>query len=206
MSRNFVAGIRERGIVLITTLMLMIVMTLLVISMMRTSILEERMIGYSRDWNMAFQAAESALRDAEREIKTGARVVGQTGFASGCSTTSGTFGAGLCLQNLCTDTSATGDCLPIWVHLDTVQNDTGWKTGANSGKSVQYGNKTGASAITGVAAQPRYIIEVMAVPDASSLKPPPGMPAQKFLYRATAVGFGANVQTRVMLQGTYRQY
>lgn len=206
MDMNVVSIKQQRGVVLITTLMLMIVITLLVISMMRTSILEERMTGYSRDWNMAFQAAESALRDAEREIKTGARVVGQTGFVSGCSTTTDTYGAGLCLQNLCTDASATGDCLPIWVHLDKVQNDSGWKTGANTGKSIQYGNKTGASAMTGVAAQPRYIIEVMAVPDASSLKPPPGMPAQKYLYRASAVGFGANIQTRVMVQGTYRQY
>lgn len=206
MNKTLAFPSRQRGVVFITTVMLLIVMTLLVISLMRTSILEERMIGYSRDWNMAFQAAETALRDAEREIKTGSRVVGQTGFVSGCSTTSGTFGAGLCLQNLCTDKSATGDCLPIWVHLDKVQNDAGWKTGTNSGKSIQYGAKTGASALPGVAAQPRYIIEVMAVPDASSLKPPPGMPAQKYLYRATAVGFGANIQTRVMLQGTYRQY
>lgn len=198
--------VRQKGVVFITTLMLLIVMTLLVISLIRTSILEERMAGYSRDWNMAFQAAETALRDAEREIKTGSRVVGQTGFVNGCSATTDTFGAGLCLQNLCTDTSATGDCYPIWVHLDKVQNDAGWKTGTNSGKSIQYGAKTGAVAITGVAAQPRYIIEVLSVPDASSLKPPPGMPAQKYLYRATAVGFGANIQTRVMLQGTYRQY
>ena len=164
------------------------------------------MAGYSRDWNLAFQAAESALRDAEREIKTGTRVIGQTGFASGCSASTGANGAGLCLPNLCTDTAATGDCLPIWIDLSKKQGDTGWISGASAGKSIAYGAKTGAVALTGVAAQPRYIIEVLTVPDASSLKPPPGMPAQKYVYRATAVGFGASVKTRVMLQGAYRQY
>lgn len=199
---------RERGMVLVTSLMFLVVLSLLVVSLMRTSIIEERMVGYSRDWNLAFQAAETALRDAEREIKTGSRVVGQTGFVSGCSSSTDTNGAGLCLPNLCTTTTAGSsfDCYPIWIDLDKRQNDSGWKTGANAGKSIAYGAKTGATALGGVAAQPRYIIEVLRVPDASSLKPPPGQPAEKYLYRATAVGFGANLNTRVMLQGTYRQY
>jgi len=196
----------ERGFVLIGAMLFLIVLTLLVISLMRTSILEERMAGYARDWNVAFQAAESALRDAEREIRAGTRIAGQTGFLSGCSSSGDTNGAGLCLPNLCTDTSATGDCVPIWVDLVTKQSDTGWISGASGGKSIVYGDNTEATALDGVEAQPRYIIEVLTVPDASSLKPPPGQPAQKFVYRATAVGFGASVNTRVMLQGTYRQY
>lgn len=203
---------KERGFVLIVGMLFLIVLTVLVLSMMRTSMLEERMAGNNRDWNVAFQAAESALRDAEREIRTGTRIVGITGFEAGCSDSAGSKGEGLCLQNKCTDTSAAGDCLPIWVDLAKKQNDTGWISGADEGKSVKYGAKTGAPEIKRedggqvLAAQPRYIIEVLSVPDASSLKPPPGQTAQKYLYRATAVGFGASINTRVMLQGTYRQY
>ncbi len=202
---------KENGAVLIVGMLFLIVLTLLVISLMRTSILEERMIANARDWNVAFQAAESALRDAEREIATGTRVVGLTGFVSGCSSSTDTRGAGLCLPNLCTNTSASGDCLPIWIDLATKQGDTGWISGASAGKSIAYaaaipGYKAAATPITGVAAQPRYIIEVLSVPDAASLKPPPGQPSQKYVYRATAVGFGASASTRVMLQGTYRQY
>lgn len=196
----------ERGFVLITGMLFLIVLTVLVLSMMRTSMLEERMAGNNRDWNVAFQAAESALRDAEREIRTGTRIVGITGFVTGCSISTSPKGKGLCLQNKCTDTSASGDCLPIWVDLAKKQNDTGWISGAAGGKSLEYGEETGAPPINGVEQQPRYIIEVLSVPDASSLKPPPGQTAQKYLYRATAVGFGASINTRVMLQGTYRQY
>lgn len=199
---------RQRGVIFVTAMLFLVVLSLLVLSIMRTSILEERMAGHSRDWNLAFQAAESALRDAEREIRAGTRIIGKTGFVDKCSSATNTNGAGLCLPNLCTNTTAGAsyDCYPIWIDLDKQQNDTGWKSGANSGKSITYGEKTGATAITGISTPPRYIIEVLSVPDASSLKPPPGMPAEKYLYRATAVGFGANINTRVMLQGTYRQY
>ena len=197
---------KERGFVLIIGMLFLIVLTVLVLSMMRTSMLEERMAGNNRDWNVAFQAAESALRDAEREIRTGTRIVGITGFVAGCSESADSKGKGLCLQNKCTNTDPSGDCLPIWVDLAKKQNDTGWISGADAGKSVKYGEETDAAEIEGVAAQPRYIIEVLSVPDASSLKPPPGQTAQKHLYRATAVGFGASINTRVMLQGTYRQY
>jgi len=202
---------KEGGFILITGMLFLVVLTILVVSLMRTSILEERMIANSRDWNVAFQAAESALRDAEREIRDGTRIVGQTGFVSGCSVAADPRGAGLCLPNLCTNTSSSGDCLPIWIDLDKKQGDTGWRSGAGTGKSIAYaaaisGYKVAGTTLTGVAAQPRYIIEVLTVPDGSSLKPPPGQPAQKYVYRATAVGFGASISTRVMLQGTYRQY
>lgn len=184
----------ERGFVLIAGMSFLVILTILVISLMRTSILEERMAGYSRDWNVAFQAAETALRAGEREVLAGTRVIGDAGFTSGCSST------GLCLPNLCTDTSATGDCLPIWIDLEK-KGDTGWIKGASGGKSVEYSGSTWP----GIAANPRYLIEVLTVPNADSLKKTPGQPEHQYLYRVTAVGFGASVLTRVMLQGTYRQ-
>lgn len=198
---------RQEGIVLITAVMFLIVLSLLVISLVRTGILEERMVGASREWNTAFQAAEAALRDAEREIKTGSRIMGESGFENHCSSTGSPNGAGLCLPNKCieTDTSSTNyDCDPIWVELGSRQNDAGWLTGTGTSKSVQFGSRTGVTALGGVGAQPRYIIEVLTVKDAQ-LKVGPN-PSQKYYYRATAVGFGADVKTRVMLQGTYRQY
>ena len=44
-------------------------MTLLGVSSMSTSNLEEKMSGNSRDREIAFQAAESALREAERIVQ-----------------------------------------------------------------------------------------------------------------------------------------
>ncbi|MBK8524726.1 MAG: hypothetical protein IPL58_11910 [Betaproteobacteria bacterium] len=207
---------REGGVVLVTAVMFLVVLTLLVISMMRTSILEERMAGYSRDWNIAFQAAESALRAAEREVRDGINIVGQTGFVYGCSTSStpGGRGPGLCLPNLCTETNSTNtdfDCWPIWKdlmkHPQTSKRDAGWVDGTSASPRTRPYNYTDSlKTIPDVAAQPRYIIEVLTVPEAASLKPGSGAPSQKFLYRVTAVGFGKSANTRVTLQGNYRQY
>ncbi len=62
---------RQRGIALIMGLMFLVVLTLLGMAAMRGTILEERMAGNARDRDLAFQAAEAALRAAEQQI-TGA--------------------------------------------------------------------------------------------------------------------------------------
>lgn len=60
----------QRGSVLLVSLIMLLVMTLIGISGMRTSLLEERMAGNMRDHDLAFQAAEAALRAAEDYIDT----------------------------------------------------------------------------------------------------------------------------------------
>ena len=55
----------QNGSVLVTSLILLLVMTLLGLSAMQTSLMEETMAGNARDHNLAFQAAEAALRDAD---------------------------------------------------------------------------------------------------------------------------------------------
>lgn len=179
---------RQKGIVLVTAILLLVALTILLISMMRTSIVEERMVGSSRDWNNAFQAAEAALRDAEREIAASTRISGTTGFDASCTN-------GLCLPNTCPSNS---DCSPVWVKLDNL-NDTAWLTGSGtSSTSVAYGTYTPAVSLPGFSAQPRYIVEVLNT-TSKSLKP---SWQARTLYRVTAVGFGLNNSTRVMLQST----
>lgn len=56
---------RESGAALIVALIFLLLMTLLSTSSMRTSTMQERMAGNSRDWNIGFQSAEAALRVAE---------------------------------------------------------------------------------------------------------------------------------------------
>lgn len=60
---------RERGAVLIVSLILLLVMTLLGVSSMSSTTLQERMAGNLRDGNLALQAAESALRDGEEFLE-----------------------------------------------------------------------------------------------------------------------------------------
>lgn len=60
---------KQQGVVLIVSLMLLVVITLLGISGMRNTTLDERMAGNMRDLQLAFYSAESALREAEQQIK-----------------------------------------------------------------------------------------------------------------------------------------
>jgi type IV pilus assembly protein PilX len=56
---------RQSGTALITSLLLLLVLTVLGIVMMRTSVMQERMAGNTRDLNMALQGGEAGLRYGE---------------------------------------------------------------------------------------------------------------------------------------------
>lgn len=63
MSRN--PHHAQRGMVLVASMMILIIITLLGLSAMRSAGLEERMSGNQYDQNYVFEAAEAALREAE---------------------------------------------------------------------------------------------------------------------------------------------
>ncbi len=56
---------RERGVVLIVGLVVLVILSLLAVGSMRSTTLEERMTHNSQDRQIAFQVAEAALREAE---------------------------------------------------------------------------------------------------------------------------------------------
>ena len=67
---------KQAGIALIMSLIFLVLLTLLVVSAMKGSVLQERMAGNTRDRMLAFQAAEAALR-------TGDGSLGNAGLPSG---------------------------------------------------------------------------------------------------------------------------
>lgn len=58
-------GGSQRGISLLVVLVLLLIMTLLGLAILRSTMLEERMAGNMYERSLAFQAAESALREGE---------------------------------------------------------------------------------------------------------------------------------------------
>lgn len=89
----------EHGSVLIIGLLLLLILTLLGLSSMGTTLLQEKMANNMRDQNLAFQAAEAALQDGEQYVIGNAPV----GFNSSCN-------GGLCLP------STTGT--PVWATVN----------------------------------------------------------------------------------------
>lgn len=61
---------RQNGSVLLVSLIMLLLLTLVAVGGMQGTILQERMTGNLRDRDLAFQAAEAALRDAEESLAT----------------------------------------------------------------------------------------------------------------------------------------
>lgn len=60
---------RQKGVALIVSMLMLLILTLMGVSGMMYTMLEEKMSGNQRDRNLAFQAAESALRQGETDLE-----------------------------------------------------------------------------------------------------------------------------------------
>jgi type IV pilus assembly protein PilX len=73
---------RQRGAVMIVSLVFLLVITMLAVGGMQNTLLEEKMAGNASDRNLAFQSTESAVREAEIFIE-GIVSLGNFGNAGG---------------------------------------------------------------------------------------------------------------------------
>lgn len=67
-SRSQAIAVRQRGAILVVSLLLLLVMTVLALTASQSTRLQERMAGNARDLDLAFQAGEAGLRGAEKRI------------------------------------------------------------------------------------------------------------------------------------------
>lgn len=175
---------RQQGIVLMMSLVMLLLLTLLGVSSIQTTSLQHRMARNATDANMAFQAAESALRDAEDYLET---INALTDFDSGVS--------GFYYEK------APGDPLPNW--RDSALVD--WPDEDDPGDGFLESD----TVITGVALQPVYILEHVktVISDADALNldnigQDTGS-GRTQIFRVTARGTGGTAAAQVMIQATY---
>lgn len=83
MYKRIKSGNRQQGMALIIGLVMTLAMTLIGVTAMRTNSMQEKMVGNAHDRNLAFQAAESALRQAESSLIEGLATL--TPFGDGAS-------------------------------------------------------------------------------------------------------------------------
>ncbi len=69
---------RQKGVVLVVALMFMLVMSIVGVTAMQSTIMQERMAGNVRDRNLAFQAAEAALRAGELAVRGNRKIAEET--------------------------------------------------------------------------------------------------------------------------------
>jgi len=160
---------RQKGVSLLAAMIFLIVLSLLAIVSIRGVTMQERMAGNTQDWNLAFQATESTLRDGEADARS-PRVGGGL-FNADCS-----LFAGLCAP------STTG--IPVWQTLSATWVNYGSQTGANNPSVV---SKQGGTATT---TKSRYLIEDLGPVGGSLVVRSYASPRDMRAYRTTAKGFG----------------
>lgn len=193
---------------MVVSLMLLIMVLLLGVSAAQLSLQREKAARSERDRDVAFLAAEDALKDAEHDIDDSSDPVRRAAFATGdgfaaaCGAGAsggadpgdpvGSASAGLRVR-------APAVKKPIWQQVDLSGVEDG------GGCTATHGVFTGAAMPTGEGflpfKKPRYLIERMEChqpgDDASAAAPP------RYCYRVTAIGFGAKPETEVVLQSVY---
>jgi|TARA_Y100000310_G_scaffold268350_3_gene280911 type IV pilus assembly protein PilX len=170
---------RQAGVVLVFCLVMLLLLTMLGLSGVQSTSMQERMARNARDVNLAFQATEAAIRDAEKFLET---VNGVGPFQTANANDNGLY------------LEADFDELPNW-RIDGL-----WE-----GAQVI----TAPTQIPGVAVQPKYIIEYVrtATSDPDTLNIDNiGQDTGGGLvdiYRVTAYGTGGSPTSHVMIQSTY---
>ncbi|MDF1483652.1 PilX N-terminal domain-containing pilus assembly protein [Ramlibacter sp. H39-3-26] len=223
---------RQGGVALIVVLLFLVAIVGVTVWTVRQSMLSEGMARNQLDQEVARQAAEAALRDAERDIRLGTPPPGvactrPAAYRNNAKLIMPAFAAD-CAQGLCYK----ADDAYKTVSWDSASSDASlaepwWPTGKNgqwnddaaskppSGScaftgAVPLGTYTGIKPLPSVSKQPEYLIEVFKRKDvrinaAESMVTSTGENASQWstMYRITARGFGYSQMTQVVLQSIF---
>ncbi|SFE10507.1 pilus assembly PilX family protein [Paracidovorax konjaci] len=193
---------KARGASLIIVMLILIVVSIVGVGGIQIATLAERATRSDRDKQIAWQATEAGLLDAEFDIlglpaSSGSKrdsifklkATDVSKFISGCGNSGNS--RGLCAYNPATK--------PAWLTVD-------FEATGNSASTTPFGTfteRTFPSGSAGIqpAKPPRYIIEPIPDPSYSRTEGPENM---RYIYRVTVMGFGPNPDTQTMLQMIYR--
>ena len=193
---------RMTGASLIMVLIVLTIVSLLGVAGMQISMMSERGARNDRDRQIAWQAAEAALIDAEFDIfgpgnpNPERRKIFSNGtnddayFSEGCGTTGDNIG-------LC---KLVGVGKPVWLTVDFTDTSASAPTtkfGQYTGRTFQFGS-------TGIqpALPPRYVIEPVEDPTGRQGINNSG---KDYIYRVTAMGFGPRKDIQAVIQMIYKK-
>lgn len=193
----------QLGVSLIVTMLMIVIVASLAAASAKFALSGERSAGGDRDRELAFQSAQKALDDGERDVRGGVGTLRSSDFcpslgivgkpASGCASDPTNLGK-------CATSNAGSP--PSWLTVD-------WSSGA-----VPVGTFTGGAVYPtqkGIrswipSTSPRYVIEQVSdrQQDALGGFTDQGLNAA-FLFQVTAIGYGTRPETKVLLQSTIRK-
>lgn len=193
----------QRGASLIMVMLILVIVSILGAAAAQIALMSERGARNDRDLQLATQAAEAALLDAEDDIDSPASSRSASfaegsaiDFVPGCGTSGNQRG-------LCTEVLS-GQ--PVWLTTDL--NDTA--------RTVGFGDftaRTFAAGSQGVQPEqkPRYIVELITSTSGSAVGEEKGLShtnlgkTKGVLYRVTAIGYGPRTEVRAVMQMIFRK-
>lgn len=177
----------QSGSVLIISLLFLLVLTLIGITSMQGTSLEEKMAGNTRGGTLAFQAAEAALRDGETSVMS----IDLYDPPKPCSSAP------------CEVWEVNGPQDPNDPEKYPARETMQWWQGT----AREYGT-AGAQEFTGLATDPRFLIEYLDYDPGGNVVNANDRAHQigPHFYRVTAAGFGPQSTTQRVLQSTVRTW
>jgi type IV pilus assembly protein PilX len=183
----------QRGIVLISSLLLLIVVTIIALSMFRSFGMQEKIAGNMREKQRAFQAAVSAQEYAENWLSTG-------GSTSASVTCNSLLNANLGQGQICNQ--------PLWQMVPNQDVTTvPWLSGGAPVGVVyvpQNLNMTFSTTPTFNPANPSYYSQPTFFIADMGPSADPTIPGE--IYQIDAVGYGGGATTAAVVESTYAVY
>ena len=166
---------QQKGVVLITSLILLLVLTLAISTSLNTVLIEEKVVANQRDRLIAMEAADSALREAEKWITDlkSEPVDSLDGSISGVWST---------------DAPQVADPSKEW----WLERDANW-----------WESEVAQAKFSGVSNSPRYVIETFDYVQDSLVAGQQKDERGRNFFRITARGTGGTDTARVLLQTTF---
>ncbi len=178
MSAHYPRPVRQQGVALIVALIFLAVLAILGVAIARNSSMEERMAGNTRDRDLAFQAAEAALKDADADLPC---------FVNPSSPP-------------CPNPNPNpfdGSTPGLITYVANANDPAYWRA-----YNWDAASQEATAALANVEAKPRYVIEKK--PNTIIPPVPPSVtPTTVQHFRVTARGVGGSADTIVILQSEY---
>ena len=193
----------QKGSVLLVSLVFLLLLTIVGVTAMNISTLEEHMAGNYRDHDLAFQAAEAALLEGEQWVQSHSFELSQV-YTKPQASGSDAFTAS-CANGLCFDGTFPSSSTPV---SSCVPGTTTPWTSATLWKKGSGDYQLASNQLKGTMENARYIIEFRCFTprDSSNASPDPSNFAQwSPLFRITALASGSSANSQVMVQSTYKK-
>jgi len=195
---SYIVAIRKKqqGIALFVSLIFLLILTILGISAMQTTIMEEKMAGNFNDYNLAFQAAETSLRVAEDWLEDRISLPIVKDIAA----------------NQIPDNNPNASPYEVWQLIQATTDPTAGGESCDDDDTMWWrqcdsawwtANAVQDTSLSGVNTRPYYIIEHQALILDNINIGQQGDNSGRSTYRVTARGTGGSDLTSILLQSTF---